>query len=60
LSYRIVPIGKEFTAKSVQALEQRLNTDWQQGWEFVFVFPVVQRTCIFIRNETYLLVLRSK
>lgn len=60
MAYKVVPIGKEFTPKAIQALEERIAQDELAGWEFVFAFPVTQRTCIFMRSETYLMVLRKR
>jgi hypothetical protein len=60
MAYRIEPVGKEFSGKNISKLQDQLTKYESEGWEFVFAFPVVQRTCIFLREETYLMVFRRR
>lgn len=58
--YRIENIGREFTAKTRQGLQESLNAAEREGWEFHSVFGVTERTCIFNKLETYYMVLRRR
>lgn len=59
MAYQLVPVRTEFRLKDLQQLAGQLDQLQGDGWELVFVFPVTTRTCIFLRNETNLMVLRK-
>lgn len=60
MPYAVISIGREFSTRGLQALQERLNQLEGEGWEFVFAFPVTHTSCLFIRQETYLAVLRTR
>jgi hypothetical protein len=56
--YRIESIGRVFTNKTRQGLEERLTTEANQGWYFHSVFSVTETTCAgFQKYNTYYMVL---
>lgn len=56
--YRIESIGRIFTAKTREQLEQRLNAEGQNGWYFHSVFSVTETSCFgFQKMNTYYMVL---
>ncbi|MFQ5801402.1 MAG: DUF4177 domain-containing protein [Candidatus Methylomirabilales bacterium] len=59
MAYKIISIGKEFGTGALKRLEGQLSAEQAQGWELVFIFPAVRTTCLFMKEETYLAVLRK-
>lgn len=55
--YRVENIGSQFTPKTREALEQRLNREADEGWYFHSVFAVTEQTCLGQRSSTYYMVL---
>jgi len=56
--YNIVSIGRVFTAKTREQLENRLNAEARDGWYFHSVFSVTETSCFgFQKMSTYYMVL---
>lgn len=56
--YRIESIGRVFTTKTREQLEQRLNAEGSSGWYFHSVFSVTETSCFgFQKVSTYYMVL---
>jgi hypothetical protein len=56
--YNIVSIGRIFTTKTREQLENRLNLEAQDGWYFHSVFSVTETSCFgFQKMNTYYMVL---
>ena len=56
--YNIESIGRVFTTKTREQLENRLNLEAQDGWYFHSVFSVTETSCFgFQKMNTYYMVL---
>jgi hypothetical protein len=56
--YNIESIGRVFTAKTREQLENRLNIEARDGWYFHSVFSVTETSCFgFQKMNTYYMVL---
>ena len=57
-AYNIESIGRVFTTKTREQLENRLNAEARDGWYFHSVFSVTETSCFgFQKVNTYYMVL---
>ncbi len=60
MPYKVIPIGTDFNTKALKVLEDQLSAEEGGGWEVVTVFPVVRTTCLFLKQESNLVLLHRR
>jgi len=60
VSYRVVELGMDFTARQLGRLAGVLDNEEAMGYELVLVFPVTVTSCLFSSRQSYMAVFRRR